>query len=100
MDSIKELVLAIFVSAGFWKLIEVIVVHFLTKPKITPETRLVLGIGQIEIIFFGTKFLEQGYITTEEYDSLKNEIYGPYIEMGGNGLAKKMMEEIEKLPIK
>ena len=96
----KDVALAIFVSAGFWKIIEVIVIHFLTKPKVTPETRLLRGIGQIEIIFFGTKFLEQGYITTEEYDSLKNEIYAPYLEMGGNGLAKKMMEEIEKLPIK
>lgn len=100
MGNLKEIILAIFVSAGFWKVIEVIVVHFLTKPKITPEIRLLRGIGQIEIIFFGTKFIEQGYITTEEYDSLKNEIYAPYVEMGGNGLAKKMMEEIEKLPIK
>lgn len=100
MGNLKEIILAIFVSAGFWKVIEVIVVHFLTKPKITPEIRLLRGIGQIEIIFFGTKFIEQGYITTEEYDSLKNEIYAPYVEIGGNGLAKKMMEEIEKLPIK
>lgn len=99
MDT-KTIILAIFASAGFWKIIEVIVVHFLTKPKVTPEIRLLRGIGQIEIVFFGMKFLERGYITTEEYDSLKNEIYGPYIEMGGNGLAKKMMEEIEKLPIK
>ena len=96
----KDIALAIFVSAGFWKIIEVIVMHFLTKPKVTPEVRLLRGIGQIEIIFFGTKFLEQGYITTDEYDSFKNEIYTPYLEMGGNGLAKKMMEEIEKLPIK
>lgn len=100
MNDLKEIILAIFVSAGFWKVIEVIVVHFLTKPKITPEIRLLRGIGQIEILFFGSKFIEQGYITTEEYDSLKNEIYAPYVEMGGNGLAKKMMEEIEKLPIK
>lgn len=100
MENLSDIILAIFVSAGFWKIIEVLVVHFLTKPKVTPETRLLRGIGQIEIVFFGTKFIEQGYITTEEYDSLKNEIYAPYLEMGGNGLAKKMMEEIEKLPIK
>lgn len=100
MENLGEIVLAIFLSAGFWELIKVIVMHFLTKPKLTPETRLLRGIGQIEIIFFSTKFIEQGYITREEYDSLKNEIYAPYVEIGGNGLAKKMMEEIEKLPIK
>lgn len=58
------------------------------------------GIGQLEIVFFASKVIEQGYITTEEYESLKTEIYVPYQEMGGNGLAKKMMEEVEKLPIK
>ena len=41
----KDVALAIFVSAGFWKIIEVIVMHFLTKPKVTPETRLLRGIG-------------------------------------------------------
>lgn len=100
MENLSDIILAIFVSAGFWKIIEVLVVHFLTKPKVTPETRLLRGIGQIEIVFFSTKFIEQGYITREEYDSIKNEIYAPYMELGGNGLAKKMMEEIEKLPIK
>lgn len=93
-------VLAVIASTGFWEFLKFIFQNVIFKPKLTPEIRLLRGIGQIEIIFFGTKFLEQGYITTEEYDSLKNEIYAPYLEIGGNGLAKKMMEEIEKLPIK
>lgn len=93
-------VLAVIASTGFWEFLKFIFQNVIFKPKATPEVRLLRGIGQIEIIFFGTKFLEQGYITTEEYDSLKNEIYAPYLEMGGNGLAKKMMDEIEKLPIK
>lgn len=93
-------VLAVIASTGFWEFLKFIFQNVIFKPKLTPEIRLLRGIGQIEIIFFGSKFLEQGYITTEEYDSLKNEIYAPYLEIGGNGLAKKMMEEIEKLPIK
>lgn len=93
-------VLAVIASTGFWEFLKFIFQNVIFKPKLTPEIRLLRGIGQIEIIFFGTKFLEQGYVTTEEYDSLKNEIYAPYVELGGNGLAKKMMEEVEKLPIK
>ena len=99
-ETIIVIVLAVIASTGFWEFLKFIFQNVIFKPKLTPEIRLLRGIGQIEIIFFGTKFLEQGYITTEEYDSLKNEIYAPYLEMGGNGLAKKMMEEIEKLPIK
>ena len=99
-EHLLVIVLAVIASTGFWEFLKFIFQNVIFKPKLTPEIRLLRGIGQIEIIFFGTKFLDQGYITTEEYDSLKNEIYGPYVEMGGNGLAKKMMEEIEKLPIK
>lgn len=99
-EHLLVIVLAVIASTGFWEFLKFIFQNVIFKPKLTPEIRLLRGIGQIEIIFFGTKFLEQGYITTEEYDSLKNEIYAPYLEIGGNGLAKKMMEEIEKLPIK
>jgi hypothetical protein len=99
-EHLLVIALAVIASTGFWEFLKFIFQNVIFKPKLTPEIRLLRGIGQIEIIFFGTKFLEQGYITTEEYDSLKNEIYAPYLEIGGNGLAKKMMEEIEKLPIK
>lgn len=96
----KDVILAIFVSAGFWKLIEVIVVHFLTKPKITPETRLLRGIGQFIIVFLAHRYIERGDITKDEYETLHDELFKPYEEMGGNGPAKRIMEEIEKLPIK
>lgn len=100
---VTEVLLAIFVSAGFWtglwKVIEVIVVHKLTKPKLTPEVRLLRGIGQLELVFFGLQFKKRGYLTPDEYHTLKVEVFEPYTELGGNGLAKKMMDEIEELPI-
>jgi hypothetical protein len=30
---------------------------------------------------------------------MRVEVYEPYVELGGNGLAKKMMDELEELPI-
>jgi hypothetical protein len=30
---------------------------------------------------------------------MKVEVFEPYTELGGNGLAKKMMDELEELPI-
>lgn len=102
-QEIKDIALAIFVSAGFWsglwKVVEVIVVNKLTKPKLTPEVRLLRGIGQLEIVFFGLQFKRRGYLTPDEYHTMKVEVYEPYVELGGNGLAKKMMDELEELPI-
>lgn len=99
MDT-KTLILAIFASAGFWKLIEVIVVHFLTKPKITPESRLLRGIGQYLIIWYAHNLIQKGWVAKDEYETLHDELFVPYEAMGGNGPAKRIMEEVEKLPIK
>ena len=39
------------------------------------------------------------YITQDEYENLYEYLYSPYIKMGGNGSAKRVMQEVEKLPI-
>ena len=46
------------------------------------------------------RYIERGYITQEEYDSLYNYLYIPYKELGGNGTAERMVNEVKKLPIK
>ena len=39
-----------------------------------------------------------GY-TKDEYENLYEYLYKPYSALGGNGSAKKVMEEVNKLPI-
>lgn len=63
------------------------------------ERELIVGIGHIEIAFFGMQFLERGWITQDEYDTMQ-ELYKPYVKLGGNGSGTKIMKEIEKLPIR
>lgn len=46
------------------------------------------------------KYIEQNYITNEEYENLYNYLYLPYVEMGGNGVVQRLMDEVKKLPIK
>ena len=36
----------------------------------------------------------------DEYDNLKNYLYEPYKKLGGNGTAERVMDEVDKLPIK
>ena len=63
------------------------------------ERDILVGIGHIEIVFFGMQYIERGWITQDEYDTLC-ELYKPYLKLGGNGSGTKIMKEIEKLPIR
>ncbi len=63
------------------------------------EKELIVGIGHIELVFFGMQYLERGWITREEYETMQ-DLYKPYIKLGGNGSGTKIMKEVEKLPIR
>lgn len=68
--------------------------------KNRPEYRMILGLGHDIIISRGESYLNRGYITRDEYENLNDYLYKPYLEMGGNGTAKKIMSEVEKLPMR
>jgi len=58
------------------------------------------GLGHDRISDLGQHYIERGYVTKEEYENLHDYLYVPYADLGGNGTAKKIMDEVEKLPIK
>jgi len=64
------------------------------------KTRMLIGLGHDRIMFLGTSYIKRGYITADEYENLYVYLYKPYEEMGGNGSAARIMEEVKKLPIK
>lgn len=96
MTSWLQIALTIFASvmasSGLWA--------FLGNrlDKRSAERDLIVGIGHIELVFFGLQYIERGWITQDEYETMK-ELYDPYIKLGGNGSGKKIMAEVEKLPI-
>ena len=45
-------------------------------------------------------YIDRGYVTQDEYENLQVYLYEPYEEMGGNGSARRVMEEVRKLPIR
>lgn len=49
--------------------------------------------------YLGMSYIERGYITSDEYENLYEYLYKPYEKMGGNGSAKRIMNEVNKLPI-
>ncbi len=92
-----QIILSIFASvlasSGLWA--------FLSSrfDKRDAEREILIGIGHIEIVFFGMQYIDRGWITQDEYDNLC-EMYEPYVKIGGNGSGTKIMKEVEKLPIK
>lgn len=61
--------------------------------------RCVTGIAMFRIAREAKRYIDKGYVTSEEYHTLKHNLYEPYVALGGNGLAKKFMEEVEELPM-
>lgn len=80
-------------SAGFWGYLET------RRSKKSANTRLLVGIAHDRIVFLGMKYVERGYITRDEYENLNDYLFEPYSEAGGNGSAKRVMEEVRKLPL-
>ena len=97
MEFWSQIILTIFASvlasSGLWA--------FLSSrfDKRDAERDILIGIGHLEIVFFGIQYIERGWITQDEYDTLY-ELYKPYVTLGGNGSGTKIMKEVEKLPIK
>lgn len=85
---------AVLASSGFWAWIQK------KSDKKDVRTRMLIGLGHDRIMYLGMKYIQRGYITHDEYENLHEYLYKPYDEMGGNGSAKRIMQEVDKLPIK
>lgn len=61
---------------------------------------MLVGLAHDRILFLGMHYVDRGFITQDEYENLHDYLYVPYEKMGGNGSAKRVMAEVEKLPIR
>lgn len=68
------------------------------KEQMDLQSEMLMGLGHDRILQLGEKYIAQGSITLEEYEDLDKYLYRPYAALGGNGTAKKIMEEIKALP--
>lgn len=94
------IILACLGSSGLFAFVQFIITLFIDrKKKPTNETSLLLALAHDKIIYLCKQAIDQGFITQDEYDNIL-QLYTPYREAGGNHLAKKYFEEVDKLPIK
>ena len=88
------LAVAMLTSSGLWALVSK------RADKNNAERKMLVGLAHDRIIHLGMVYVTRGYITQDEYENLNDYLYQPYEKMGGNGSAKRVMEEVRKLPIK
>lgn len=79
-------------SKSLWALVE----SKNTKSRAGHE--LLLIVSRSEILTLGRHYIEQGYVRFDEYDEFC-EMYKHYVDNGGNGLAKKIFEEVGEIPV-
>ena len=92
-EVLVTVLIAVVGSSGMWAFLEN------RKGKRDAKTQMLIGLGHDRVIYLGTKYLERGSITASEYENLVDYLYKPYEMMGGNGSAKKIIDEVKKLPI-
>ena len=85
---------SVLASGGLWTIIQS------KTEKNDSKTEMLIGLGHDRIVSLGMLYIERGYITQDEYENLNDYLYVPYRKMGGNGSAQRVMEEVDKLPIK
>lgn len=92
-ETIITILCAVIASSGFWACIT----RFSERKDV--KTDMLIGLGHDRIICLGMYYIERGYITQDEYENLYEYLYKPYEKMGGNGSAKRVMDEVNKLQI-
>lgn len=93
IQMVLTIVCAVIASSGFWAYIQK------RSEKKDVKTRMLVGLAHDRILFLGMSYIERGSITRDEYENLYEYLYQPYEKMGGNGSAKRVMQEVNKLPI-
>ena len=88
------LIVALLTSSGLWALVSK------RADKNNAERKMLVGLAHDRIIHLGMVYIERGYVTQDEYENLQVYLYEPYEEMGGNGSARRVMEEVRKMPIR
>lgn len=94
VQTIVTVLCSILASSGMWAFFEK------KAEQKDVKTEMLLGLAHDRIMFLGMDYIERGYITSDEYENLYEYLYKPYEKLGGNGSAKRVMNEVNKLPIR
>ena len=93
MQAVVTIVCAVLASSGFWAWLQK------KDNKKSLQSRMLIGLAHDRIVALGMAYIERGWITKDEYENLRDYLYEPYEALGGNGSAKRIMDEVNRLKI-
>ncbi len=93
MEALVTILVSVLASSGVWA----VVMKIMDKRDV--KTQMLIGLGHDRIMYLGKSYIDRGYITSTEYENLVDYLYRPYELMGGNGSAKRIIDEVKKLPL-
>jgi hypothetical protein len=94
IEIIVTVICSVLASSGLWTYI------LKRNEKNDLKTQMLIGLGHDRIMYLGMSYIQRGWITKDEYENLNDYLYKPYELMGGNGSAKRVMEEVRKLELR
>lgn len=93
LEALVTILVSVLASSGVWA----VVMKVMDKKDV--RTQMLIGLGHDRIMYLGMSYIQRGWITRDEYENLVDYLYKPYELMGGNGSAKRVVEEVKKLPL-
>ena len=85
-------VTALLGSSGIWMWVKT------KSDRNNSEDRLLLAVARSQLVKQGREYLKRGYITMDEYEEYEDN-YKLYSDLGGNGLARRIFEQVDDLPM-
>lgn len=94
----RATIIAVFASTGLWSFISMLVQRYMERKS--DYALMMRGLGHDRICYLGEYYIKRGCITRDEYENLVDYLYIPYKNLGGNGTAEKVINEVKQLPLK
>jgi len=94
LQIVIPVLIAVITSSGFWLFLG----NY--KDRKGLQTELLIGLAHDRVVSLCMHYITRGWITQDEYENLNVYLYKSYEKLGGNGSARRLMLEVDKLPIK
>lgn len=91
LSALVGVVIATISSTGFWAWMS------RRSTLSSATTRLIMGLAYHNIITLGMEYITRGSITKDEYEDFRKYFYEPYTQLGGNGVAERIMNDVSAL---
>lgn len=92
VEVIITALVTVLASSGFWS-------YWSKKSsKTDARTKLLVGLAHDRIMQGGKFYIDRKWISDDEYENLYDYLYKPYKELGGNGTAERIMDDLKNLP--